>query len=65
MISCINKASMNFHHDASNCHVPVINLLEFLVLALLIKKAKHACKSQIVSAENSLYLLMSNTWFGY
>ena len=25
--------------------------------------AKHACKSHIVSLENSFYLLLSNTWY--
>ena len=29
------------------------------------ESAKHACKSHTVSEGNSLYLLVSNTWFGY
>ena len=57
---------MNFHHDAPNSHVPAINLLEFLVHALIIKNyiiadsesAKRTCKSHTVSAEKSLYLLV-------
>ena len=36
MISCSNKALMNFHHNAPNSHVPAINLFEFLVYAFSI-----------------------------
>ena len=52
---------MAFHHDALSIQVPDIKFFEFLVHAL----SKHACKSHTVSAENSLYLLLSNTWFSY
>ena len=64
---------MNFHHDAPNSHVQGINFLELLVHALSItsyhsiyrESAKHACTSHTVSSENSLYLLVSNAWFGW
>ena len=67
---------MNIHRDAPKSQVSGINFLELLVHALLInvlinvmvansEPAKHVCKSHTVSAENYLYLLLSNTWFGY
>ena len=68
MISYSNKALMNIHHDAPNSHVPGINFLEFLVHALSrtsyiadSESTKHACKSHTLSAEDYLYLLVSNT----
>ena len=61
---------MNIHHDSPNSHFPGINFLGFLVQALSItsyhivnsESAKHVGKSQTVSAENYLYLLVSNTY---
>ena len=68
-ISYSNKTLVNFHRDAPNSHVWSINLLEFLVHGLSItsysESLKYASKSHTVCAENYLYLLVSNTWFGY
>ena len=52
---------MNFHHDAPNGHVPGTCSFSNKLSLVDNESAKHACKSHTVSAENSLYLLISNT----
>ena len=44
---------MTLHHGAANGHVPGFNFPEFLVYVLP------------ESAEEPLYLLLSNDWFDY
>ena len=62
-----HTALVNFHHNVLNCHALAINLDELLVHALSITSyiiadsefGKHACKSNTVPTENSLYLLVN------
>ena len=60
-----HKALITFYHDAANSHVTAFNVLEFLVNAFQLTKcnesAKRTCKNHTASAENSYYLLLSNT----
>ena len=72
---------MTFYNDAPNIHFPGVLGIEFLAHALSIanyhgtsesalsvtdcESAKRACKNHTVSAESYLYLLLSETSFGY